>query len=649
MRNFSNLVLTFVITFIAASQLYGQNRQTIDSLFREIKTEKSENQKAFLYSLIAEQYYSNYPDSALKYSYMGMFYSYRNHNVSDLAYFHNLIGVIFKNKSEYDSALYHFDEAIKLNEIDTFYRGVAANLNNIGQVYLMKADYDKALDSYLKSLEIFEKFNDTLNIGELHSNIGALMIKINEFDAAEEHFKLSRKQYIMAGAKLQEAWILYDLGNLKLKSGELDEALLYFTESARVWKSFDRIKGYYNCVMRIGEVLMQKNNYGEAENLFSQALGKFSGIDNQQGIAEALMLLGRAQFHQNKLRFAVENQKKAIQLSDHFDSKQMKLDLYFDIYQTYKSLRSADSALYYLERYKQLNDTVFSESRNQLIAEYQTKLNLNNKETIIKQLEDEKQRQELINENILLQSQKRQLGIYALAFVIVISILFVFSLFRRHKKTNKLNKELEASLKEREVLVREVHHRVKNNLQIISSLLNLQSEKTEGSNAKEILQLSQSRIEAMSMIHENLYKSSNLSEISFRDYINNLCEYIEISFNLSGKGVSLSLDIDEIEVDIDQLVPCGLIINELVTNSIKHAFVNVSNGEIKIGCHANENLIRIEIKDNGPGLPENFNLAETKSLGMRLAQGLARQLKSELHFGNHNGFVAWFEFNSIKR
>jgi two-component sensor histidine kinase len=640
------LAVTFALSAFAAS---SQNQQKIDSLQHLVTKETSQKAIAYLYSLIAEEYYFNYPDSALKYSYIGMSYSKRNNDITDLAFFHNVIGVIYKNKSVYDSAIFHYQEAIKYNLLDTFYSGVAANLNNIGQVYLQKGDYDKALTNYLKSLQIFEAKNDTLNIGELHSNIGALMIEINEFDAAEEHFNLSRKQYIMAGAQMQEAWIMYDLGNLKLKTGKPNEALVYFNESAKVWEKFDRIKGYYTCMLRIGEIMMINGNYSEAEKLFAKSRLKLAEIDNQQSVAESMMLMGRAQFQQKKFILAIGNLRGALKLSNSFNSNQMKLNAYFDLYQCYKSLNNTDSALYFLENYKHLNDTIFSETRNQLMAEYQIKLKLNTKEVTIKQLRDKAQQQELINENILLKNQQNEMGIYALIFLVVLTGLFLFSLFRRNRKTLRLNTNLQAALKEREVLIREVHHRVKNNLQIISSLLNLQSEKTEGHNPKEILQISQSRIEAMSMIHENLYKSANLSKISFREYVDNLCKYIETSFSLSEKKIDLQRSIDDIEVDIDQLVPCGLIMNELVTNSIKHAFDIEDNKLIRIVCIQKGDKVRIEIGDNGKGLPEDFDVLKTKSLGMRLSQGLARQLKSELKYGNNNGFKAWFEFNNEKK
>jgi two-component sensor histidine kinase/uncharacterized protein HemY len=575
-----------------------------------------------------------------------MFYSHKNNDITDLAFFHNVIGVLYKNTSQYDSAIFHYNKAITYNLRDTFYSGVAANLNNIGQVYLLKGDYDKALTNYMKSLEIFEAKNDTLNIGELHSNIGALMIQINEFDAAEDHFNISRKQYIMAGAQLQEAWILYDLGNLKLKKGRLDEALIYFNESAKVWEKFDRIKDYQNCMLRIGEIMMIKGNFTDAEKLFAKAREVHLSIDNKQGVAESMMLMGQAQFRQKKFSLAIANLRNSLKLSTNFNSNKMKLDAYFDLYQCYKATNHRDSSLFFLEQYKLLNDTIFSESKNQMIAEYQIKLKLNTKEVTIKQLQDKAQRQQLINENISLKNQQNKMGIYALIFLVLITILFLYSLFRRNKKTNILNQELKTALKEREVLIREVHHRVKNNLQIISSLLNLQSEKTEGRSAKEILQISHSRIEAMSMIHENLYKSANLSEISFRDYVDNLCKYIETSFSLSEKGIDLHRQIDNIEVDIDQLVPCGLIMNELVTNSIKHAFEGVSEKRISIICTQSNHLVRINISDNGKGLPEDFDVSKTKSLGMRLSQGLARQLKSELKIGNNQGFEAWFEFKN---
>gem|GEM_PF-2691846 len=641
------ILILFIILYVITKST-AQNYIKIDSLRKAILTNISDKKKAFIFSEIAEEYYHNAPDSALKYCNIGMKYGIKNNDISDMAYFHNFLGVLYKNTAQYDSSEYHFNESIKLNKKDDFEKGVAAGLNNLGQTLVLKGDYDKALNSYFSSLEIFEKFKDTLNIGELHSNIGGLLVKINEFQAAGVQFNLSRKFYKMAGAKLQEAWILYDTGNLKMKIGNPDSALILFKESAKIWSKFNRTKDYNNCMLRIGEILMVQNKYSAAEIIFNQSYEKFNSINYLKGSVESLMFLGRAQFLQKKYQPAIENLYQALHSAQILKLNRLEMDINYYLYICYKELKKFDKALEFQEKYQILKDTIFSKERNNLIAEYQTKLNLKNKEAIIKELEDSTLNQILFTENIAKQNKLKQRSIYFLISGISITIILIILLFQRNKANINLNKKLNISLKEREILIREVHHRVKNNLQIISSLLNLQHEKTDEVSAKEILKVSQSRIEAMSMIHENLYKSEKLSEIDFRDYIQNLCNYIETSFNLKGKGITLQVDVESVQIGIDQLVPCGLIINELLTNSIKHAFSNQLNKLINVNCFTKNQLLCIKISDNGSGLPKGFDIKQSKSLGIRLASGLALQLKSKLYIESEKGTQAYFEFYPLK-
>ncbi len=654
MKHFIKHIFTLIIFLcFFGGYAVSQNKQVIDSLLNRASTEKDEKNRSFIYSQIAEEYYFNFPDSAIKYCYLGLNICEKCNDISDLSYYHNFLGVLYKNIAVYDSAVYHFGKAIPLYYQDDFERGAASAMNNLGKVQKLKGDYDQALDNYYSSLEIFEKYQDTLNIGELHSNIGALLLEINEFDAAEEHFLISRKQYKLAKAELQEAWILYDLGNLKLKTGDDAAAKYYFTNSSKIWQSFDRIKDYNNCMLRLAEAEMLGKNYKKAVILLTDVEKEFYKINHLQGVSETLMLRGKAEYFLENYNSAIEYLKESMQISDFVKSGQLRLEIYRYLYKSFKALGDYKNAVEYQDRYISLNDTIFNQNRQKMMIEYQTKLNLTNKEYFIKQLEDSAAQQKVITENISLKNKQKQNSIYALIFVIGLTCVFIFLIFRRYKKTNELNEKLNEALKEREILIREVHHRVKNNLQIISSLLNLQSEKTEGNSAEEILRISQARIEAMSMIHENLYKSSKLSEISFKEYVENLCSYISSSFSTASKNISFNINISPVNLQIDQLVPCGLIINEIVTNSIKHAFHETHENIISIECTSEQTdkgeLVHISISDNGKGLPDGFDIKKTKSLGLRLSLGLARQLQSELLFKNENGLKTEFSFiNQVK-
>ncbi len=192
--------------------------------------------------------------------------------------------------------------------------------------------------------------------------------------------------------------------------------------------------------------------------------------------------------------------------------------------------------------------------------------------------------------------------------------------------------KLKASLKEKEVLLKEIHHRVKNNLQIISSLLRLQAGYIKDQQALDIFQDSQNRVRAMALIHENLYQSDDLARIEFADYIRKLTNNLCRSYGVNHNQVKLNLDIEQIWLRVDTAIPCGLIINELVSNSLKHAFVKGGEmGEIYIEFTSMlQNKFYLIVGDNGIGVPEDIEVRRHQSLGLRLVWNLVEQLEGSI-------------------
>lgn len=209
---------------------------------------------------------------------------------------------------------------------------------------------------------------------------------------------------------------------------------------------------------------------------------------------------------------------------------------------------------------------------------------------------------------------------------------------------NMLGQEMKQStisLKEKEVLLREIHHRVKNNLQIISSLLNLQSGQITDEVTRRQYAVSNERIRAMAMVHEKLYESKDLSGIDFGDYIKSLTHNLNISCNPDAARIRLYVNIEEesVNLKIDHAVPCALILNELVMNGFKHAFPGGKSGEIHVSLRRNvaEQRRELVVRDNGIGLPEGFNPEEAESLGLQLVTVLAEQVDSELRIDRKDG------------
>lgn len=210
--------------------------------------------------------------------------------------------------------------------------------------------------------------------------------------------------------------------------------------------------------------------------------------------------------------------------------------------------------------------------------------------------------------------------------------------------------KVERSLKEKDVLLAEIHHRVKNNLQIISGLLYLQSRRSRDDGVTDILKESLNRVRSMALIHEQLYQSRDFSRINFKDYIGRITRNLASAYSDVASTVSIRLDFDDIFFSIKAAIPCGLIINELVSNSFKHAFPagHGQRGEIVVSLHEKDEEIEIAVEDNGIGLPDDFHIGLSESCGMEIVKMLVeQQLEGKLTVKSQDG--ASFRLNFLKQ
>jgi two-component sensor histidine kinase len=209
--------------------------------------------------------------------------------------------------------------------------------------------------------------------------------------------------------------------------------------------------------------------------------------------------------------------------------------------------------------------------------------------------------------------------------------------------------QIQESLKIKETLLKEIHHRVKNNLQVISGLLDLQKHHLDDEKYRNIFKESQNRVLAMALIHQELYRAEDLESINFGEFIKNLSRTLIGSYTLDGEVVKLELDVQDANIVIDTAIPCGLIINELLTNSIKHAFPEGLSGTILITFRAvGEEEFELIVSDDGVGLPEGLDFTRTGSLGLQLVSILSDQLKCSVTLEREGGTSFSFRFKEYR-
>jgi len=302
------------------------------------------------------------------------------------------------------------------------------------------------------------------------------------------------------------------------------------------------------------------------------------------------------------------------------------------------------AAIRNFQRYKSIKDSLFNEAKSSQMEQYAALYETEKKEKDIAMLkkESEAQQQQIKQSNTI-----QRLTLAAAMLFLVIAAMAAYG-YRLKQRTNKSllqyqgeihdkNEKLENLVEEKDWLVREIHHRVKNNLQMVAGLLSSQTEYVQGDEAVKVITESQQRVEAMSILHQKLYQTESLSAIDMNSYISDLIEYLGSCFD-TGKPVSFRQVVDSVAFPLSHSVPIGLIINEAVTNSMKYAFTGRTHGSILIELHqTDKQSFELSIKDDGNGIPSEMINGKTNSLGLSLIRGLSQDIRGTLNITNASG------------
>ncbi|ACU61756.1 signal transduction histidine kinase [Chitinophaga pinensis DSM 2588] len=314
------------------------------------------------------------------------------------------------------------------------------------------------------------------------------------------------------------------------------------------------------------------------------------------------------------------------------------------------ALGNYTTAIKDLQQYQSINDSLYNERKSRQIEELIIQYETDKKEQNIRLLEKEKR----IQQNELLKEHNTRRWIIGATFLLIIIIGLLLNYSRLKTRTNrelkaqqklieKKNESLQHLVGEKEWLVKEIHHRVKNNFHMVMGLLHTQAAYLHGEEARQAITESQQRIRAMSLVHQRLYQSEDLSAINMVEYIHELIDCLKDSLH-TGRAIQFNLQIDPVNLNVTNCIPIGLILNEAVTNAIKHAFPN-KEGRIDISLkRMNQDHFLLIVKDNGIGLPPDFDGTKQASMGMKLMQGLSDDLDASFQVNNNNGTEILLEF-----
>jgi len=540
-------------------------------------------------------------------------------------------GAILLRMEKLDSALIVLHDAtakVKQKDLPFLF-------TQLGYVYERKGELDKATDYAITSLKLGKKLHDNKAIALAYSDLSNIFWKQSKFEKGLEYGLKSIQIFEENGIiDLDYDFTLYVVGNNHLELKNFQSAIHFFDQSIAVGEQY----GFYN---NLSDVYISQVDlyaylirYKQAERAGENAIKYAELLDNNFMLMRSYLSIGKLQVLESKYQSAIHSLEKCITIAtDDFGDK-------FYLGQAYNELAKAYAGNHYYKNaynasiiYDKLNKAIFTSESDQRISLLQTEFEFAHKENTI-----------LIQESQLKKQKTRQSIMVIIASFLLLIIILLFVTFKINKKKNRL---LQKQNEEKEFLLKEIHHRVKNNLGIVSSLLSLQTAQIKDPKVKEEMEKSQNRVYSMSMIHQKLYQGKDITIIEMKDYFKELGNHILDSFDARDK-VQIIYHMGKIELDVDTAVPLGLIVNELLTNAFKYAFPKKTNGIITIGViEIKDQIYELIVSDNGVGHSKQENIQST-GFGTQLITLLTKQLDGVLEKTNKNGTTISITFKSVR-
>ena len=520
------------------------------------------------------------------------------------------------------------------------YSGNHIEANN--KLFKAKSILEKADTSELSAKE---KFNIKGQICVINNSLATNYYKIDDFETSVYYYDLAYKASIALKNPVNSGIILANKGEMLLKLGKFKEALEIQIKGKKL-KEKGRApdRSIANSDLNIGVILSKLNQEEKGLEKINKAIEVFEKVNYPTGIMNSLIARGEIYNSLKKHQLAMLDCERSKKISlDKLDLT-AQMESCNCLYKANSGIGNYKIALSNHENYLSLKDSIFNKKNIKKLTQMELQYDFEKKEEL-KELE--------------IEAEKKESNLIIRGLVIGLSLLFVvllllYRLIKLRRKANlalKLkNQKIETEVKEKEMLLKEIHHRVKNNLQVISSLLSLQSRQINHPQAQQAINEGRDRVRAMALIHNNLYQDKDLVGVEAQTYVKKLAENLFQNYQVNQEKIKLEADIDDIKLDIDTIIPLGLIINELMSNTLKYAYQGKEEGNIKLELlHKNSNL-KLSIEDDGVGLNDDFDIEKSESLGYKIIKAFSQKLNASMKIDSNKdiGTKISFEIKDFK-
>jgi len=558
--------------------------------------------------------------------------------------FYERIGRIYANLMKFDSASLYFEKAMTGYVAKGDKTGEASAWFKKSYISRYEGKLEESLAYNLKALAIMEALKDERGISRAYEEISHDLYEQNKGDEALAYAKKSIALAEKIGDKGQLLYSLGAAGAASFKTKDFKAAYQFMDKKVTLAKEMGFPPGelapFYN---ERGNALKLLERYPEALDDYNLALA-YSKKTEMAGVTLSVEAnIGDIYMRMGKYAEALPYKLSAIEGFEKIGFKNNLPENYLHTSIIYEKLGDYKSSLAYHKKYQLENDSLVSIEKDQMMSSLLTKYETAEKDSRLAVQDAQISRQNTM-----------QWAISGIALLLGLILFLLYRNFRQKQKSNTelraTNDLLEKKNKENELLLKEIHHRVKNNLQTISSLLNLQSAGITDANALEAVQESQSRVRSMGLIHQKLYQGDQLATVEMKDYFKTMGETLFYAFGMKEQQVALNVNMEEVGLDVDTAIPVGLIVNELVTNALKYAFPEGRHGTVEISLQAqDDNTLTLRIKDDGVGLHPTQNQSKDNGFGTRLVQLLTLQLDGQLQESAKDGVETVIRFKPLAK
>lgn len=621
----------FFIFLLILQTGYAQQK-TYDSLEKKLKEAVSPDQKLeILNQLVAVSFNKNI-SQALMYANQGVELADKTGNKQWQPKFYEMAGRMHANMIHLDTASVFFDKAMAGYQQLGNKEGQASTAFKMAWVYKKKGETDKAMSKDLYALKLMEETGNKAMICNALTRISDDLTRQERLEEAKDFALRAIEMAEKNNLSSELFYVYFNAGNVAMSANDYKSSLDYYNKAMKIVKEQDLGMGSLCDITNShGNALKRMGRYKEAKYDYETALKLAKKANYQNAITATIANLGEINLLMGNYTQALGYQLETVSLQVQDKDLSNLTENYQHVSTIYEKLGNYKSALEYQKKAYHMRDSVASIKSDTTMSKMLTRYETNKKEETIESQQNEISQQKKL--------QGLTIGILFLMFVFIV---FGIISYRLRVKRSRL---LAAKNAENELLLKEIHHRVKNNLEVVSSLLALQSAQIDDPNTKEAMREGQNRVHSIGIVHQKLYQATNLGAIEMKDYFLNLSESILDSFGAENR-VKIELAMEKLEIDIDTAVPLGLIVNELLTNTIKYAFPHGKQGNVVIKLEKRKTgILHLEVSDDGIG---KSNIIKGTGFGSQLISLLTRQLRGHMKEEINNGTHTYFNFNLEK-